>query len=556
MYTDLSLKIISGIKDAEKSGKTPAFAYDRISALAQAEGLSLDYQESRAAAYADHAGLHIVHFFTIIESARKEGRKIFNRMFELSREYNIKHIIFKNTDRMSRNYSDLVMVEDLIDNSGYNIHFYQNNKILNSESNHNDRFILGIEIAVAKQLSDKISHDIKQSHMYKAKQGIPPAAFPAGYLYDKENRVHYKNPKYENMLNFIFDTYDEANVSMNQLIEMLNKQGYRSFTGKKWNKSHLHATLTNPFYCGKFEFHGKILQGNHEPYFSPERFERRVEKLNYKFAGARKRNFEFLLRSFLKCGHCNRVLTGEMKKGQYIYYTHRNADIPELASHREPDILKMINDKVDMIQYSQALGDWIKKLFKNTIAVKTKEHKGNKASISKRISDLEIKYFKLLDLYLEEEHKNELIKVKMDEVQKNIQFLREERGRLEANSDTFIHTISDIIDRIRQFPHQYKFANNEEKINMLRLWADVIYVHKDFIEIQWKNPYNLILNPDIMDYAVLTFPENLTQKRTVPKVRNCPVNLPRSDTFRTLQQAQKAFENKIFEIQLWYIQAA
>ena len=113
---------------------------------------------------------------------------------------------------MSRNYRDLVEIEDMIDREGFQIHFYQNNKILNADSNHNDRFILGIEIAVAKQLSDKLSHDIKQVHQYKARQGIMPGRV-FGYKYDREMKRHHIDPEKENMLRFIFDTFDFGKIA-------------------------------------------------------------------------------------------------------------------------------------------------------------------------------------------------------------------------------------------------------------------------------------------------------------------------------------------------------
>ena len=52
--------------------------------------MSLDYQSDNAAGYARRAGLEVVHYFTVIESASKGGRKIFNYMLDLALGFGVK----------------------------------------------------------------------------------------------------------------------------------------------------------------------------------------------------------------------------------------------------------------------------------------------------------------------------------------------------------------------------------------------------------------------------------------------------------------------------------
>jgi len=46
-------------------------------------------------------GLYLVHSFQIIESAHKEGRKVFNTILDFAIEPGVKENIFKNIDRTS-----------------------------------------------------------------------------------------------------------------------------------------------------------------------------------------------------------------------------------------------------------------------------------------------------------------------------------------------------------------------------------------------------------------------------------------------------------------------
>ncbi len=98
----LPYPILEKLKQAHTLGKTPAFAYDRISDEIQSEGLSLRYQNEGSHKYATDRQLAVVHHFTVIESASKEGRKVFNEMLDLAQKFGIKTLIFKNTDRMNR----------------------------------------------------------------------------------------------------------------------------------------------------------------------------------------------------------------------------------------------------------------------------------------------------------------------------------------------------------------------------------------------------------------------------------------------------------------------
>lgn len=107
MNRKLILTIQDNIAKTWQEGKTPTFAYDRVSTQEQAEkGISLEYQNENSHKYAENNNFKIVHFFSAAESAYKEGRVEFNRMLDCALDLNVKDIIFKNTDRLGRNDID------------------------------------------------------------------------------------------------------------------------------------------------------------------------------------------------------------------------------------------------------------------------------------------------------------------------------------------------------------------------------------------------------------------------------------------------------------------
>lgn len=252
---------VNAIQQAIKAGLTPALAYDRISDEVQADGISLSYQKDGAREYARQRRLFIVRHFTVVESASKQGRKVFAEMLDLAQRLGIKHLVFKNTDRMSRNYHDLARIESLIEKQGFEVHLYQTQIIINKNSSYNDRFLIGIQLAVAKHLSDKISQDVREHNQYKSRQGIAPGPSPIGYKYDRKAKHHVIDPDREQEIRYIFDEFDSGRYTLDELVLHLNERGLRTHRNEAWRKSNLHHLLTNPFYCGEFRHRGVVWCG-------------------------------------------------------------------------------------------------------------------------------------------------------------------------------------------------------------------------------------------------------------------------------------------------------
>ncbi|MGL6014662.1 MAG: recombinase family protein, partial [Selenomonadaceae bacterium] len=395
------VEILNKISYSLQAGKTPALAYDRISSEGQTEGMSLSYQEDSARRYADYMKLDIIHTFAVVESARKEGRKTFNAMVDTALACGIKHIIFKNTDRMSRNYSDLVRLEKLIDNEGFNIHFYQNNRIINKESNHNDRFILGIELAVAKHISDKISHDIKESCKFKAKSGIAPCPCPYGYSYDMKKKRFIINLKMEPVVRQFFDEFDNGEFSLEEYCRHLNSCGIGTPKGfSQWRKQDLHRVLTNPFYHGEFRYKGTIWEGTQEKYYDKKRYMDRITKLK-EGGNGRETKHDFALNGLLRCG-CGYAFYGAHVKNKYIYYIHNCPTAGKQVSIMEGKAIKSIGLAVSGYLLDDATATALKEVFALTISEKSENIKNELSGMTRQISEIRTKKKRLFDLYADE----------------------------------------------------------------------------------------------------------------------------------------------------------
>jgi DNA invertase Pin-like site-specific DNA recombinase len=496
--------ITNKIAQAHESGMISAFAYDRISDKQQADGLSLDYQESHAAQYSERAGLGVVHYFTVIESARGTTiRKTFNRMIDLALQYGVKDLIFKNTDRMSRNYGDLLRIEELVEKHGFNIHFYQTHRVLNKKSTYADKFILAVEIAAARQLSDKLSHDTMENQRFKAGRGVAPLGSPIGYRYDKDKRAHVIDRERENFIRFFFDEFDEGGYSLRSFAALLNEKGYRTARGKKWDVSSVAYTLTNPFYHGEFIFQGKIWPGAHEPYYPKERYDERMRRMGRgpmwlrPVPGMNRHYHDFPFSRILRCSACGKMLTGELKKGKYQYYMHacseRRLYLPAAV------IGPAIDEAISQVAFGDDFAALLKDLFRQSVKTR-KAEQSELAALSRKISDLEVQQDKILALYSVDGMDLDAVNRTLSKFRQEIARLTEQRAALRIDHHDFIVKVDSVIEMAKQFPLIYRNASEAQKGDMLHPLIDCVKIDGEAATIEWRKPFAFVLDPALIRF--------------------------------------------------------
>jgi site-specific DNA recombinase len=110
---------------------TEAVIYTRVSSREQQqEGFSLDAQAKLLRDYAHRNRLHIVEAFEDVETARKTGRKQFARLVDFFKKTrSCRVLLVEKTDRISRNFHDAVILEDL----DIAVHFVKEGQIISKD---------------------------------------------------------------------------------------------------------------------------------------------------------------------------------------------------------------------------------------------------------------------------------------------------------------------------------------------------------------------------------------------------------------------------------------
>ncbi len=250
----------------------------------------------------------------------------FNQLIEYAKAHpKIKHIIFDITDRMTRNDIDKVKINDLIHNHGKIIHFSRSNKVYDSSSSPDDVFMLDIEVAVAKKMSNDISRKVKMGMQEKAEQNLYPSIAPLAYMNikDTKGRRIEINQAQSTHLRSAFHMMATGTYSLEMLVTHLNAAGFRTNNDCKISKSSLAHTLKNSFYYGVFNWRGKQYQGSHEPLITKAVFDQVQRVLSGKHHPfINHKNFAF--NNLMRCGVCDCTVLGEEKRkssgARYVYY--------------------------------------------------------------------------------------------------------------------------------------------------------------------------------------------------------------------------------------------
>jgi DNA invertase Pin-like site-specific DNA recombinase len=469
----------------------PAYAYDRVSTLKQQQdGNSLEYQARYAQKYAEDKGLNIIKVYSSAESAFKEGRKNFNRMLDDALAQGIREIIFKNTDRLGRNDVDWPRCKRLVRDKGFRIHLYELGTIFHKDSSAEEELFLDNTAGMAKYWSNKISMSIKRAYVDKRARGVAIIA-PIGYIYNKTIQQWEKDPEHSGTVEYIFREYDNNNISTYGLAKKLNDMGYRTAKGGLWCRSSVHRTLSNPVYAGKVQQkNGELYNVDHETYITWEAYVKRMDRMGESWTGEKKREFEYHLANMLITEQ-GRVMSGDIKKGKYIYYVEPG---DSRKYHAESKIFELIDKEIESLQFEEGYSDFLKLNFQDAIKEVEQDHSKVKLSINKKIGDIESKQKRLLELLLDQELPAQVIREKIKDFDIEKRHLEEQLSYASRIKTDVWFEIVDVINTLQHFPTEYKGLDYEGKSSYLRVMASRITLAGDSVTIDWKKPFSFILS--------------------------------------------------------------
>ena len=427
--------------------------YTRVSTVDQAEfGFSLDAQRKACEEYAEREKYEVNKIYIERgESAKTADRTEFKKMihYVIMNFKKISAIIIWKYDRFSRNLADLIAYREKLNEKGI--------KLLSVTENSADTPD-GILIANILGSLSQYENELKSE---RTVTGMTEAAAkghwlwrpPFGYKLIKKELV--VDDEAAQVVRDLFNYYIQSQ-SFERCKDFLKKKGVRK---SSWI---ITKVLRNPVYIGMIttKLMDHPVQGKHEPIVSKDIFEKVqhiINNIHKKHSTPRRKKFDprFYLRGFLYCDKCGTRITASMSKGrskQYGFYRCPN----NCFYMKSDDLHEFINDVLSDYEFNDEVVEKLEKTLKdfheNHEKYKIKEIKNLKQKLTK----LETRKSKLLDLLIDGTLDEESYKAKGKEIDSDIEVKKYAISRLEEK----MVEIDKLIEKVRLLIQSPKSLSN------------------------------------------------------------------------------------------------
>lgn len=157
------------------------------------------------------------------------------------------HIYIKHSSRFSREISVLQIYELLLKNNVI-VHFIEEGKDTTNITNSTDNFIFGIQSLINANLSRETSYKVHNGMKAGAMRG--KILLPSIYGYRLENNKLIPIPEEVQVIQLIFDLYTNEGMGFLKISKYLNDKGIKTKKGCKWCSESIRTILTQEKYIG------------------------------------------------------------------------------------------------------------------------------------------------------------------------------------------------------------------------------------------------------------------------------------------------------------------
>lgn len=474
----------------------------RVSTEEQKEaGNSLPAQMHRLQEYCKRKGFDVVEVFSFDESAYKTKRDEFDKIIEYLENTKEKiAVCFDKVDRLSRNVFDKRVsllyekaVADVIE-----LHFASEGQVINSSMSAVEKFQFGMSLGLAKYYSDAISDNVKRANEQMIRNGQWPSKAPIGYMNiadDNDKRTIIVDIEKAHLVRKMFELYSTRNESIKTIAAKMTKLGLRGYEGKPMAPSMIHHTLNNPFYYGEMRYKGILYPHNYDQLISRQLY----QKCQDIMTSYDKKNFQlgakpFILRGLIHCKKCSCVITPEIHKEKYIYYSCTN--YKGLCSPRtyvsEKKLMEPIYEALKAIQMPENRIEELTKALKKTAVDENQFHQHNMDALKKGYDKYESRLSKLLDEKIDGSITSEMYDKKVAEYKaEQNEILSQMQAHSDADHDFYL-TANKVFNLAKRAVEIFDSSETMEKRQLLNFLLQNCMLSGSKLGFELKEPFNLI----------------------------------------------------------------
>ncbi len=469
-----------------------AVIYARVSSREQErEGFSIPAQLELLRNYALNHNITVVKEFEDAETAKKAGRTNYNEMLKfIKSSKDVNTILVEKTDRLYRNFKDYVTLEDY----DLEVHLVKEGTVLSENSKSHEKFIHGIKVLMAKNYIDNLSEEVKKGLAQKVKEGYVISKPPYGYK-KADKKASIIDEKTAPFVKRAYELYATGNLSLKRVAKQLYDEGFIYKESKPIiNTSKLETILKSHFYYGIIEYKGEFYEGKHEPLITKELFEQVQIAFKKDNKPKYKDTKDFLLAGMITCADCGCQISGEIKKGRYIYYSCTGGKGECKQQHiyiREEELEKQLIDALKQIQTTEQQKQWIIQGLKESFADEQEYAKERISSLNKQKETLKERLSKIyldkLDGIISEQfwlEQHNKWTMELMQIQSLIEAFEK------SNVDFMSKGIS-ILNLLTNIEHSYLLSDIEDKKQILNMVLQNSYLKGGKLCYTYKKPFNL-----------------------------------------------------------------
>ena len=372
---------------------TPVCIYARYSSANQREE-SIEGQLRECRRYAERFGYSVIKEYTDSAiSGRSDQRPAFQQMIKDSDCHAFEAVLVWKLDRFARNRYDAAIYRNKLKKN--------NVKIVSVTETFSD----GPEGVILEGLLESLAEYYSLNLSENISRGMYDSALQRKYLgkkmlgYRKGPDGCYEiDPDTAPIVRRIFTEYHEGKLPA-EIVEDLNRDGFRTSRGQSFNKNSLYRIISNEKYTGMYRYKDIEDPEGIPPIISRELFESvncMVKKRQYK---KRKQDpaDQFILTGKLFCGHCGYPMTGESarsKNGKYFKYYSCNESRKRGSDCKKKRISKgLIEAEVIRIISAEVLSDEFIRIVADAFMEKQSENSNKKEleALSHQLKEVEKK---------------------------------------------------------------------------------------------------------------------------------------------------------------------
>lgn len=468
-----------------------AVIYVRVSTKDQARsGYSIPAQLRVLRDYAGKSSLRIVEEFRDSESAGKAGRTAFGQMVQLLKsDKTVTELLVEKTDRLYRNFSDHVLIDEL----GITIHFVKDGRILGKDAKSTDKFINDIQTAQARFYLNNLSDEVKKGQRQKAREGkFPGGRVPLGYIRNGVSRTIETDSERESMIRELFECYSEGDNSLDRVHRLANEIGltYRK-SGRPLARSGVERLLKSVFYTGKFKWNGNIYQGDHPRLVTNCLFERVQETLRARSNG-KTGSKSFVFGRLITCSECGKTITAEVKKKRYTYYhctgygsNHKVEYIPEAV------LDKQFASALEVITIPDEFYNYLKTCLNSELQNTRSALETEKRQLEITKDKIESAMKKTLQKNLDGKISDELLCAMQSDLQVRLEAVKYRIGNLQSVRSIEYDRAFKTIELSHQAGAHYLKANPEQKRKLIKSTLSNCTLDGRTLCPTYKKPFDL-----------------------------------------------------------------